>query len=246
MRVMLATLGADYAAKGEGQALSVCVCADKALGAQEESRHSGIACTDPCVHSEHVCTLFRRGGLAASRAKLPSSGRRSHITLTSPCIGPFASACLLRPQASPHGAPSQLAAVHKMKSSVCMLVCVDSSVCVDACARVFGSQPLGQAYMHVHTHYSDTRHTHMHTNVHALCTYMHTHAHTRVHARPLPPGWKDHAPGTLLGYTYTYEAILAIVISAFLGILVSLSTFLVSSCSGPGLDFCRASPGQCD
>jgi len=42
-----------------------------------------------------------------------------------------------------------------------------------------------------------------------------------------PVGWKDQAPGTLLGYSYSPEAIVAIIISALLGILVSLSTFLV-------------------
>jgi len=41
-------------------------------------------------------------------------------------------------------------------------------------------------------------------------------------------GWKDQEAGTLLGYTYTTAAIIAIIISALLGILVSLSTFLVS------------------
>lgn len=42
-----------------------------------------------------------------------------------------------------------------------------------------------------------------------------------------PIGLRDFAPGTLLGYQYTWEAVTAIVISALLGILVSLSTFLV-------------------
>eukprot|EP00195_Chlamydomonas_chlamydogama_P013701 CAMPEP_0202895290 /NCGR_PEP_ID=MMETSP1392-20130828/4528_1 /ASSEMBLY_ACC=CAM_ASM_000868 /TAXON_ID=225041 /ORGANISM="Chlamydomonas chlamydogama, Strain SAG 11-48b" /LENGTH=280 /DNA_ID=CAMNT_0049580247 /DNA_START=251 /DNA_END=1093 /DNA_ORIENTATION=+ len=42
-----------------------------------------------------------------------------------------------------------------------------------------------------------------------------------------PMGWKDRAPGTLLGYEYTPGALTAILISAVLGILVSLSTFLV-------------------
>eukprot|EP00197_Chlamydomonas_leiostraca_P002559 CAMPEP_0202857364 /NCGR_PEP_ID=MMETSP1391-20130828/334_1 /ASSEMBLY_ACC=CAM_ASM_000867 /TAXON_ID=1034604 /ORGANISM="Chlamydomonas leiostraca, Strain SAG 11-49" /LENGTH=289 /DNA_ID=CAMNT_0049536155 /DNA_START=253 /DNA_END=1123 /DNA_ORIENTATION=- len=42
-----------------------------------------------------------------------------------------------------------------------------------------------------------------------------------------PIGWTDPGPNTLLGYQYTYEAVGAIVLSAILGILVSLSTFLV-------------------
>lgn len=42
-----------------------------------------------------------------------------------------------------------------------------------------------------------------------------------------PIGWKDAVPGTLLGYQFTWDAVAAIVISAMLGILVSLSTFLV-------------------
>ena len=39
-------------------------------------------------------------------------------------------------------------------------------------------------------------------------------------------GWRSHAPGTLLGYHYTLGAVVAIAISAVLGLLVSLSTFL--------------------
>ena len=42
-----------------------------------------------------------------------------------------------------------------------------------------------------------------------------------------PVGWSNPAPGTLLGYTYTPAAVIAIAISAGLGLLVSLSTFLV-------------------
>ncbi|KAF5832926.1 hypothetical protein DUNSADRAFT_11006, partial [Dunaliella salina] len=42
-----------------------------------------------------------------------------------------------------------------------------------------------------------------------------------------PIGWGTAAPGTLLGYTWTVEAALAISLSAFLGFLISLSTFLV-------------------
>eukprot|EP00884_Botryococcus_braunii_P012748 jgi/Botrbrau1/21474/Bobra.0216s0082.1 len=42
-----------------------------------------------------------------------------------------------------------------------------------------------------------------------------------------PMGWTDRAPETLLGYVYTPAAVAAIVISAALGLLVSLSTFLV-------------------
>jgi hypothetical protein len=42
-----------------------------------------------------------------------------------------------------------------------------------------------------------------------------------------PMGWKGHPPGTLLGYTYTWGSVLAIFISSALGLLVSLSTFLV-------------------
>lgn len=44
-----------------------------------------------------------------------------------------------------------------------------------------------------------------------------------------PVGWGARAPGTLLGYAYTWPAIAAIAISAILGLLVSLSTFLVCS-----------------
>ncbi|KAK9830364.1 hypothetical protein WJX72_011308 [[Myrmecia] bisecta] len=42
-----------------------------------------------------------------------------------------------------------------------------------------------------------------------------------------PMGWEDRAPGTLLGYKFTVASVLAIAISAVLGLLVSLSTFLV-------------------
>jgi solute carrier family 35 protein E3 len=42
-----------------------------------------------------------------------------------------------------------------------------------------------------------------------------------------PIGWTERGPNTLLGFNYTWDAVLAIVISALLGILVSLSTFLV-------------------
>ncbi|GAX83445.1 hypothetical protein CEUSTIGMA_g10870.t1 [Chlamydomonas eustigma] len=42
-----------------------------------------------------------------------------------------------------------------------------------------------------------------------------------------PMGWRDQEEGTLLGFTYTFQCILAIAISAILGVLVSLSTFLV-------------------
>lgn len=42
-----------------------------------------------------------------------------------------------------------------------------------------------------------------------------------------PLGWSTHAKGTLLGYTYTPAAATAILVSAGLGLLVSLSTFLV-------------------
>lgn len=42
-----------------------------------------------------------------------------------------------------------------------------------------------------------------------------------------PVGWTNPTPNTLLGYNYTWEAVGAIVLSAVLGILVSLSTFLV-------------------
>ncbi len=42
-----------------------------------------------------------------------------------------------------------------------------------------------------------------------------------------PIGLRYHAPGTLLGYQYTAAAVGAILISAALGLLVSLSTFLV-------------------
>ncbi len=42
-----------------------------------------------------------------------------------------------------------------------------------------------------------------------------------------PVGLKDHAPGTLFGFNYSVAAITAIAVSAVLGLLVSLSTFLV-------------------
>lgn len=42
-----------------------------------------------------------------------------------------------------------------------------------------------------------------------------------------PMGWKGHPPGTLLGYSYTWGSLTAIAISSALGLLVSLSTFLV-------------------
>ncbi len=40
-------------------------------------------------------------------------------------------------------------------------------------------------------------------------------------------GWTDPQPDTLLGFQYTFEAVCAILVSAVLGILVSLTTFLV-------------------
>lgn len=42
-----------------------------------------------------------------------------------------------------------------------------------------------------------------------------------------PVGWASAEPGTLLGYKYSTAAIIAIAVSALLGLLVSLSTFLV-------------------
>jgi solute carrier family 35 protein E3 len=42
-----------------------------------------------------------------------------------------------------------------------------------------------------------------------------------------PVGWSKPVPGTLLGYEYTGAAVAAIAVSAALGLLVSLSTFLV-------------------
>eukprot|EP00878_Enallax_costatus_P032950 GHUV01036306.1.p1 GENE.GHUV01036306.1~~GHUV01036306.1.p1 ORF type:complete len:328 (+),score=87.09 GHUV01036306.1:1642-2625(+) len=42
-----------------------------------------------------------------------------------------------------------------------------------------------------------------------------------------PMGWGGQDPNTLLGYKYTPAAVVAIVVSSLLGILVSLSTFLV-------------------
>jgi solute carrier family 35 protein E3 len=42
-----------------------------------------------------------------------------------------------------------------------------------------------------------------------------------------PMGWQHQEPGTLLGYHYTPSAVAAIVVSAMLGVMVSLSTFLV-------------------
>jgi len=47
-----------------------------------------------------------------------------------------------------------------------------------------------------------------------------------------PIGWGTGAPGTLLGYHWTLEAVLAISLSAFLGFLISLSTFLVIGATG--------------
>lgn len=42
-----------------------------------------------------------------------------------------------------------------------------------------------------------------------------------------PVGWTNPTPDTLLGFHYTRQAVTAIIISSCLGILVSLSTFLV-------------------
>ena len=42
-----------------------------------------------------------------------------------------------------------------------------------------------------------------------------------------PVGWAKATPGTLLGFQYTWPAVAAIAVSAVLGLLVSLSTFLV-------------------
>ena len=42
-----------------------------------------------------------------------------------------------------------------------------------------------------------------------------------------PMGWGTREAGTLLGFEYTWPAIAAIAVSAVLGLLVSLSTFLV-------------------
>ncbi len=42
-----------------------------------------------------------------------------------------------------------------------------------------------------------------------------------------PMGWRTREAGTLLGFEYTWPAVVAIAISAILGLLVSLSTFLV-------------------
>lgn len=42
-----------------------------------------------------------------------------------------------------------------------------------------------------------------------------------------PMGWTDPTPETVLGYNYTFSACIAILFSAALGLLVSLSTFLV-------------------
>ena len=42
-----------------------------------------------------------------------------------------------------------------------------------------------------------------------------------------PVGWAHAEPGTLLGYQYSFAAVVAIAVSAGLGLLVSLSTFLV-------------------
>ena len=42
-----------------------------------------------------------------------------------------------------------------------------------------------------------------------------------------PLGLQSRGPGTLLGYEYSLPAIVAILISSLLGLLVSLSTFLV-------------------
>lgn len=42
-----------------------------------------------------------------------------------------------------------------------------------------------------------------------------------------PMGWKERGSGTVLGYNYRLTAVMAILFSAVLGLLVSLSTFLV-------------------
>lgn len=42
-----------------------------------------------------------------------------------------------------------------------------------------------------------------------------------------PMGWSSKAEGTLLGYNYSFKSVAAILISAALGLMVSLSTFLV-------------------
>lgn len=49
-----------------------------------------------------------------------------------------------------------------------------------------------------------------------------------------PMGWAGAPPGSLLGYHYTPGAVVAITISSVLGLLVNLSTFLVSAagCAG--------------
>ena len=42
-----------------------------------------------------------------------------------------------------------------------------------------------------------------------------------------PMGWRSRTPDTLLGYDFTPHSVVAILISAALGLAVSLSTFLV-------------------
>lgn len=44
-----------------------------------------------------------------------------------------------------------------------------------------------------------------------------------------PMGWRGAPPGSLLGYVYSPGAVVAIAISAVLGLLVNLSTFLVGA-----------------
>ncbi len=47
-----------------------------------------------------------------------------------------------------------------------------------------------------------------------------------------PMGWTDPNPQTILGYRFTLGSVVAIAVSALLGLLVNLSTFLVSFTRG--------------
>lgn len=61
-----------------------------------------------------------------------------------------------------------------------------------------------------------------------LCTQK-THTSTSMHAAALIPA--SAACGVVVGCRYTPAAVAAIIISALLGLLVSLSTFLVIGCT---------------
>lgn len=58
MRVMLATLGADYAAKGEGQALSVCVCVPTKRWAHRKRVGTQASHAQTLAFILSMCALF--------------------------------------------------------------------------------------------------------------------------------------------------------------------------------------------